>query len=170
MQPTLTIPPTVFELAPKQLIIAGRDEQLSTTLLTPTQRRETSVAFGLYCTVKPCKKLGYHYLQQNCLLQVPPGCQACNVGGATFFGVGFSYSRATGTTTATAEQDSELLLFLQYNDISYRSEATWVVFELSESNEQRPTAIRNCANLMCMYVYSTAILCRCLASELTKIH
>ena len=65
---------------------------------------------------------------------------------------GFSYSRATGTTTAIAEQDSELLLFLLYNDISCGSEVTWVVIvEVSELNEQQPTGIWKCANLTCMY-------------------
>ena len=49
---------------------------------------------------------------------------------------GFSYSRATVTTTAIAEQGSELLLFILYDDISCRSEVTWVAFEVSELNEQ----------------------------------
>ena len=65
---------------------------------------------------------------------------------------GFSYSKATGTTTAIAEQGSELLLFILYDDISCRSEVTWVVVvEVSELNEQRPTATWKCANLTCMY-------------------
>ena len=78
---------------------------------------------------------------------------ACNVGGATFFALepGFSYSRATDTTTAIAEQESELLLFILYDDISCRSEVTWVAFEVSELNEQRPSATWKCANLTCMY-------------------
>ena len=57
--------------------------------------------------------------------------------------------QTTGTTSA--DQSSELLLFLLYNDISCKSEATWVVFEVPELNEQPPTATQKCIDLTCIY-------------------
>ena len=51
---------------------------------------------------------------------------------------------------------SELLLFLLhvYNDISCRSEATWVVFEVAELNEKKFTVIWKYVDL----TYSTTTL------------
>ena len=84
---------------------------------------------------------------------------------------GFSYSSATGTTSA--DQGSELLLFLLYNDISCKSEVTWVVFEVSdhELNEQPPTATQKCADHTCMYTLYCYVHCAgaCMASELAKL-
>ena len=57
----------------------------------------------------------------------------------------------------SVEQGSELLLFLPhvYNNISCRSEVTWVVFEVSELNEQQFTATWKYVDLS---AYSTATL------------
>ena len=83
---------------------------------------------------------------------------------------GFSYSSATGTTSA--DQGSELLLLLLY-DLSCKSEVTWVVFEVSdhELNEQPPTAAQKCADLTCMYMLYCYVHCAgaCMASELAKL-
>ena len=79
---------------------------------------------------------------------------------------GVSCFRATGTTSAIAEQGSELLLFLLYNDISCRSEVTWVVFEMSELIEKRPTATLKYVDLS---TCATRLHCGSLTSELAKL-
>ena len=123
------------------------------------------LAFHLDCAVDLALNSDIsNYSKTACLLQVPADClgaTSCSVGGATFFW--FSYSSATGTTNA--EQGSELLLFLLYNDINLRSEVTWVVFEVSELNEQLYPQ-----RLWSMLTSQTLLLhCGGLTSELAKV-
>ena len=126
------------------------------------QTHNTCIAFHLDCVGNYSKTVSFRFHQT--VLQP----QLVVWAGLPSLEPGFSYSSAT-----SADQGSELLLFLLYNDISCKSEVMWVVFEVShhELNEQPPTATQKCADLTCMYMLYCYVHCpgACMASELAKL-